>query len=306
MLKESRHHTMHRAISTDSCSCLVACEKKKKKTYTVWGDHCWIMWPWGAESKKAGVKCVKDVISFLTSWPRSLSVALIETLWRRSPLTGERMTKCCMRQSTRPSADAWKEGVLCCRSAQSICKQSLTGSDTRVLWRTRGIICAARRSPHGGVANPKKETAGFQLGKVKRPAEWTDEREVNRREQQGGIIDPTERDEEIVRRMKSENGEVTEWNLAYGLGWSFEEQQVDDAQCSLRRQARNLAHPFSRPSNHFKLDLSVEGSVNILAFRVTLTKNRTRAAASCPEKPQKKTKNSEKKKPQAANNPAPA
>lgn len=73
-----------------------------------------------------------------------------------------------------------------------------------------------------------------------------------------------------------------------------------------RRQAQNLAHRFSRPSNNFKLDLSVEGSVNSLAFRVTVTKNRTRAAASCPEKPQKKTKKNEKKKPQAANNPAPA
>lgn len=91
----------------------------------------------------------------------------------------------------------------------------LDGVRYESLWRTQGIICVARRSPHGGVANPKKETGGFQLGKVKRPAERTDEKEVNKREKQGGIIDPTERDEEIVRRMKSENSE--NFGLWFGL-----------------------------------------------------------------------------------------
>lgn len=44
----------------------------------------------------------------------------------------------------------------------------LDGVRYESLAEERGIICAARRSPHGGVANPKKETAGFQLGKVKK------------------------------------------------------------------------------------------------------------------------------------------
>lgn len=105
----------------------------------------------------------------------------------------------CTRQSTLPSAVPWKECVVLQEHTKHL--ETILGRVRyETLRRTRRIICVAWRSSYGGAVYPKKEMGGFQLGKVKRPVEWTDENVVNKWEKQGGVIDPTERYEATGKR----------------------------------------------------------------------------------------------------------
>lgn len=92
------------------------------------------------------------------------------------------------------------ERMLCCRSAPSIWKESLAGSDRRIFGGHAELFVWLWRSSDGGAVSPRRGTGGFQLGKVKRPVEWTDENEVNKWEKQRRVIDPTETAKATVKR----------------------------------------------------------------------------------------------------------